>query len=160
VRVAKRVGLVLAALVIVGVAASAVDLWHAGYRGYVVRTGSMRPTYPPGDLIVDRPVRPGFKVGDVITFSHSDGPDLVSHRVVSVADGGIRTKGDANRSADAWTLRPDQVVGVVRGSLPRFGYVVVFMHQPAGVAGVMTAGLALVLLWGVFFPGEQRPAEA
>jgi hypothetical protein len=37
---------------------------------------------------------------------------------------------------------------------------VVFMHQPAGVAGVMTAGLALVLLWGVFFPGEQRPAEA
>lgn len=33
-----------------------------------------------------------------------------------------------------------------------FGYLVVFMQQPSAVMGLMTTGLALILLWGLFFP--------
>src|SRR4051812_13120510 len=123
--------------------------WQAGYRVYVVHTGSMAPTLQPGDVVVDR--RPtDLAAGDVITFRHSDATDdVVTHRIVRVTNGGIRTKGDGNRSADVWQIRPDQVRGVMATTVPHLGYALVFLKQPAGIGAVMTGALALVLLWGV-----------
>ncbi len=128
-------------------------LWHAGYRAYVVHTGSMSPVYVPGDLVIDAPAPNRVRPGEVITFRHSAlATDVVTHRVVTVTRQGIHTKGDANRSVDAWTIRPGQVRGRVISRIPYGGYVAVFLQRPGGVASVATSALAIVLLWGLFFP--------
>jgi signal peptidase len=137
-----------------------VALWHDGYRAYVVHTGSMMPTYNPGDVIIDKPAG-GLHVGETITFRHSDlTTDVVSHRIRRITPHGIVTKGDANRTADAWRIRPDQVRGQVVHAIPRLGFVMIFLKQPAGVGSVMTAVLALILLWDLFFASATRPAIA
>ena len=131
---------------------------------YVVHTGSMVPRYVPGDLIIDRPASGHYRVGEVITFRHSDlTPDVVTHRIVGFTPQGlIRTKGDANRTPDAWEIRPAQVRGTAPVRVPGFGYLAVYLRQPAGVASLATVVFALVLLWRMFFPVEtpQTPPRS
>ena len=132
--------------------------WHQGYRLYAVRTGSMTPTYPTGSLLLDVPAAPGLpRVGEVVTFRTSDG--LVTHRVHGLTAAGIKTKGDANRSPDVWTIPPSDVEGAVIAGVPYGGYLLVFLQQPTGVPAVMVLTLSIVLAWSVFF-GESSPAPA
>ncbi|WP_051265026.1 signal peptidase I [Nakamurella lactea] len=150
----RRVTWTFVILGFLGVLVAGLAFWQAGYRPYVVHTGSMAPTYRPGDLVIDRPAARSYQVGEVITFRYSADPNaLVTHRVTEVtANGSIHTKGDANRTADSWTIRPGLVVGSVATSIPRLGYVVVFLQQPTGLAALLVAAIAAYLLWGLFFP--------
>ena len=147
---ARRLGFAAVTVLLLAVVVLAA-FWHSGWRAYIIHTGSMTPVFEPGDLVLDRPARQGYAVGDVVTFRI--GPDeRVTHRVTHVTDIGIRTKGDANRVADAWEIPARHVDGVVARHAPRLGYLVFFLQQPLGVTGVMSSGLSLVLLWGLFFP--------
>ncbi|WP_448221553.1 signal peptidase I [Gordonia iterans] len=102
----------------------------AGAQPYTVLTGSMRPDYPPGTLIVVKP-RPvdQIQAGDVITYQLRSGePGVVTHRVVEVteAENGeprFITKGDANNVLDEPPVRPVQIRGVLWYSIPYLGYV-------------------------------------
>jgi signal peptidase len=162
-RLSLRRRLAVAAILVVltGVGGTVGAFWLQGYRIYVVHTGSMEPTYMPGDLVIDRPA-PHVRPGEVITFRHSDvTADVVTHRVTAVTPQGlISTKGDANRSADAWQIRPDQVQGRVTLHLHGLGYLAVYLKQPSGLASLVTALLAIVLLWGIFFPADTGPQPA
>lgn len=107
----------------------------AGARPYTVLTGSMRPSYPPGTLIVVRPeAADTITVGDVITYQIRSGdPAVVTHRVVDITrtpdgdtpDGDLRfiTRGDANGDDDELAVRPVQVRGVLWYSIPYLGFV-------------------------------------
>jgi len=150
----RRVSLAAVLLLLAGLVALGATFWHEGYRIYVVHTGSMEPTYRPGDLVIDKAVHGTVQRGEVITFRHSDlATDVVTHRVVGVSSTGqISTKGDANRSADAWRIRPDQVQGRVAFRLRGLGYFAVYLRQPAGVASLATALFAIAALWSLFFP--------
>ena len=131
-----------ATLLIAIVGAAGWGLWrHSGYRVYVVHTGSMVPTYRPGDLVLDRRPSGQYHRGEVITFRHSDlTTDVVTHRITDVTAAGlIHTKGDANATADVWDIRPDQVQGTAVLRLGGFGYLVVFLRQPAGIGALATA---------------------
>jgi signal peptidase len=135
-------------------------LWRQlGYHFYVVHTGSMVPTYRPGDLVLDRRPSGQYHRGEVITFRHSDlTTDVVTHRVTDVTRTGlIHTKGDANVTPDVWDIRPDQVKGTAAFRLTGLGYVVVFLRQPAGIGSLATGVFTLVLLWQLFFPPEGEP---
>jgi signal peptidase len=144
--VARRVGYALAGLLFSGLLVTGVILWHSGYRAYIVHTGSMNPAYVSGDLVIDGPPSSHLRPGEVITFRHSDlTTDVVTHRVTDIRDGVIHTKGDANPTDDAWAIRPDQVRGVVATRIPRLGYLVVFLEQPAGVGSVVTGAVALIV---------------
>jgi signal peptidase len=142
---------------IVGTAAA---LYVKGYRVWVVHTGSMEPTYMPGDVIIDAPPTGDYHAGEVLTFRHSDlTSDVVTHRVIAVtAAGTIHTKGDANRSADVWDIRPDQVQGRTIGDVKYLGYALVFLRQPTGSAALATVIFAIVMLWQLFFPASARPS--
>ncbi|MCF8571407.1 signal peptidase I [Gordonia sp. HY002] len=102
----------------------------AGGQPYTVLTGSMRPDYPPGSLIVVKP-QPAdtLGVGDVITYQIRSGdPEVVTHRIIEVTsadDGEVRfiTKGDANNVVDAPAVRAVQVRGRLWYSIPYLGYV-------------------------------------
>jgi signal peptidase I len=99
-----------------------------GFQRYVITSGSMTGAYDRGSLVFDRVVpSASLRAGDVITFRPPGQAGLVTHRIASVrvADGQrvFTTKGDANRTADAWgaiTLPPRQAR--VTYHLPHVGY--------------------------------------
>lgn len=153
----RRTCMALLLIVIVGAMAGSVALWSSGYQLYVVQTASMVPAISPGDVVIDRPVRDGVRVGDVITFQHSSSPDLVTHRVTAVTDGQIRTKGDANRTEDAWSIDEAQVHGIVSLAVPLAGFAIVYLRQPSGLASLATVAMAWLLLWQLFFPSTNAP---
>jgi len=149
----RRIALGVATLVIVATAAVLITAWHQGYRVYVVHTGSMAPTLNPGDAVLDRPAPHTVRPGEIVTFAVHSGPDsVVTHRVASYDGTVVKTKGDANRSVDPWSLHLSQVVGSALTRLPLAGYVLVYLQHPQGIASVLTVTLGLILLWQLFFP--------
>jgi signal peptidase len=100
-----------------------------GAQPFTVLTGSMRPSMPPGTMVIVRPVEfADLRVGDVVTYQIESGkPSVVTHRIISIdiTDNGarLRTQGDANPSADVNLVRPEQVRGSVWYWVPYIGYV-------------------------------------
>lgn len=91
-----------------------------------VLTGSMEPTYSPGDMVVSVP-QENYAIGDVVTFQPFSGdPTLVTHRVVGVSQSPESieyiTQGDANGAADD-PIVAEQVMGKVIYHLPYVGHV-------------------------------------
>ena len=133
-----------------------------GATPYVIETSSMRPSLPPGTMVVVKPAAPqSIAIGDVITYQLRSGdPTVVTHRVVAVGDdgtGGIhwRTRGDANGAADRGWVRPQQVQGTLWYAVPYIGYVTsVFSAQQHGalvvLVALLLAGYALVQLRGAW----------
>lgn len=122
----------LAAVVAAGVALIAVPK-ATDAKPLTVLSGSMVPTYDPGDVVVVRQTKAReLEVGDVITFQPvSDDPQLTTHRVVSVSYGseGVRyvTQGDANDTPDREPVAPAQVQGEVWYAVPLVGYLSVWI---------------------------------
>ncbi len=123
-----------------------------GATPYTVLTSSMEPSYPPGTLVVVRPVEPDRLVaGDVITYQLKSGrPTVVTHRVTSVGydlTGTLRltTQGDANSAADQDPVIAEQVRGRLWYSIPHVGRVNTWLTpdvRDVATAGVV-AGLSL-----------------
>jgi len=77
----------------------------------VVTSGSMEPTLEKSDIVLVQRIHLTPDVGDIIVFEVEGVQLLVIHRVVSVSDSGIRTKGDARTFQDGWVLKEDQITG-------------------------------------------------
>jgi signal peptidase len=95
-----------------------------------VLTGSMEPTFSPGDVIVVKGVQDAdneVAVGDVITFMpNPNDPTLITHRVVSKSINpteGVSfiTQGDANSAPDDPVL-PKQIRGKFMYAVPYVGF--------------------------------------
>lgn len=115
--------------VVVVLAAAVLVPRIAGATPYTVLTGSMTPTYPPGTLVVVKPVEfDEISIGDVITYQLESGKaTVVTHRVVGVAnrfDGTTEliTRGDANEDPDPLPVQPVQVKGELWYSVPYLGH--------------------------------------
>jgi len=81
----------------------------------MIYTGSsMSPVLKATDIIyVSLCKSDQIRRGDVIVFSPPDSNDMVVHRVVSISDQGLRTRGDNNNDGDPWFINPDRIVGRV-----------------------------------------------
>lgn len=128
-----------------------------GFRSYVVLSGSMEPTFNPGDLVVTvHKNRANLKIGDVATFE-SDG-DIVTHRIVEKTKEGYITKGDNNDVKDMDILTDKNLIGKEMFAIPKGGNVVKFLSNTKVVAAeVMIVG-ALVLIYS--FSGKKYEEEA
>lgn len=100
-----------------------------GSTPMTVLTGSMEPTYPPGTLVIVKPLdAQEVRIGDPITYQIESGKDaVVTHRVIAInnstnGDVTFITKGDANGAADALPVEPVQLRGKVWYSVPWIGY--------------------------------------
>lgn len=100
-----------------------------GSTPMTVLTSSMEPTYPPGTLVIVKPIEPQqIRIGDAITYQlKSNEAPVVTHRVMSItssSNGGTSfiTKGDNNGAPDAAPVIPEQVRGKVWYSVPWIGY--------------------------------------
>lgn len=117
-----------------------------GVKPYVVMSGSMGDSLPAGSLcFVDTKYDYSrLKVGDVIAYS--SGKVRVTHRVHEMSDGLIRTKGDANDSADMYFIGEEHYLGLTKYYLPRVGFAVNWMQSDRGRIFSATAAICLLLL--------------
>jgi signal peptidase len=148
-----RGALALACLALLGLGVLPRTGW---YRPVTVLSGSMRPAFAPGDMVVVTPepvqaVRPG----QIISYRIPIGDHHVqTHRVLTVARKGarvaVRTKGDANATADPWTAElHGTTVWHVRGVLPKVGWVVFWFRSPLVHALTVLLAPLLLALFGV-----------
>ena len=148
---AALVAAVAAALVVLAPA-----MW--GWERYAIVSGSMSGTYDRGSLVFAEvvPVQ-ALRVGDVITYlpPPDSGVDhLVTHRIASIENGVLRTKGDANEAADPWTFTLSEPTQArVRAGVPYAGYGLAALGRRdvrmivIGLPALLIAGFALARLW-------------
>ena len=75
---------------------------------------SMFPTLKPGDILkVASHKFSDIRVGDVVVFNSPYGKTPIVHRVVSIDNKGIRTKGDNKITIDDGILQPNDIIGRV-----------------------------------------------
>lgn len=144
----------------------------AHYRTLTVLSGSMAPTFDPGDMIVvSAETANDLRVGQIITYQTPVGDrHVVSHRVVRIVSEGLRpvviTKGDGNATPDPWEARlAEGPLWRYRFRVPLLGYLIAWLRQPLlrTISVLIIPGalamLAIVQLWEVKLPW-LRPARS
>lgn len=132
----------------------------AGVRPLVVRSGSMEPTYAVGDVVLVASEQAGdVEVGQVVTrYDAPEAFDSLTHRVQDVSRSGdavqVTTRGDANQSAERWTVPADQQVGVVVASVPAVGLPLTAVRSSTGWA--VLVGVAVLAVIAVLFRPRRR----
>ena len=111
-----------------------------GFGAAVVLSGSMEPEFSVGDLLIVTE-KESYKVGDVVVFQ--DDGMTVTHRIVSITEEEIVTKGDANNSEDSPITR-EQIKGSVLFAVPFLGYLINVIKTPIGILALFA--LAFFLL--------------
>jgi signal peptidase I len=147
----------------------------AGCRTLIVRSGSMTGTADTGSLVVARPLDAAdAKVGDVILIErvgpHGAPVVPVLHRIIErrVDEGRIivRTKGDANPSADPGSYELAGPTATPMIVVPLLGYAIAKAQTPAGWFGLVVLPLvaftisALRRLWSTDRDTERRVPDA
>ena len=141
--------LLTALIVAVGVVAVAVGIlvFVANLHFQTVTSGSMRPTISPGDVAVTQAVPvSSLKVGDVIVFFPPGvTSEPVMHRIVSLDNGAIKTRGDANNVDDPWqvTLTGTTAYRMV-AVVPFIGWLTE-LQRPALIVAGLLVGLMILL---------------
>ena len=137
------------------------------YRTVTVLSGSMRPTFSPGDVIVVTPERArDLRAGQVISYHIPvDGRPVVTHRVVRVIEPGdepiVQTKGDANNAVDPWQAKlHGGTIWRYRLSVPLLGYPILALREPRTHWLLVVFLPALLALYGVASIWRPRPRPA
>ncbi|MBF4161198.1 signal peptidase I [Nocardioides sp. CBS4Y-1] len=162
--VGSALGWLVSGLLFLVICASVLVPRVAGATPYTILTGSMTPKYPPGTLMVVRPVDlDRVEVGDVITYQVESGePTVVTHRVVGVgyrADGErvLTTQGDANKTPDAKPVRAVQVRGELWYAVPWVGHLgVLFSPDQRQRLTYLVAGGLFAYAAGIVVSGWLR----
>lgn len=136
------------------------------YRPVTVLSGSMRPTFSPGDMVLLAPEPlSAVRVGQVISYRVPTGAHQVeTHRVVHVLQPGahplIQTQGDANNAPDPWSARLEgKTAWHMIAAVPHIGYLVNWMRSPSlRIAAIVLAPaiLALLALLEIWRGGDRR----
>jgi signal peptidase len=144
------------------------------YQFITVLSGSMKPTYDAGDLILVRPQPMGsIRPGQVIVYHVPTGDrQVVAHRVVKILSGEgtahpvVQTKGDANNGVDPWTAQlTGGQVWVYTLTIPYAGHAIQVLREPSvhrillyGAAGLLLI-LGLYSIWRPTRPTLARDAR-
>lgn len=88
-----------------------------GYTIFEISTGSMKDTLNVYDIILVK-ITKDVQLGDIITYSNEN--ETITHRVISINENEIVTKGDANNTQDT-KITKDMVIGKVVSSYSKIG---------------------------------------
>lgn len=115
-----------------------------GYAVLEVVSGSMEPTIKIGDIIVINTKADDYESGDIITFYDVNG-SFVTHRLVSIDNGKMITKGDANDSEDE-EMNSNSIVGKYVTKINGAGKLMASLKNPFVMLLIMVIGIVLCLL--------------
>lgn len=124
-----------------------------GVGAAVVLSGSMEPEISVGDLLIVGE-RESYETGDVIVYQ--DGRMAVTHRIVSISEDEVITRGDANNIEDD-PITPEQIKGEVVVVIPLLGYAVNIIKTPLGTLCILA--LAIFLLERSFRMERSKDTE-
>ena len=156
---ALRIALLALLAVIVGVNVYTLNASHLtgntvpmpfGVGSAVVLSGSMEPEISVGDLLIITEAQ-SYQVGDVVVFQ--DGRSSVTHRIVSISEDKVVTRGDANNTEDA-PITLEQIKGKVTMVIPLIGYAINLIKTPVGTICVLA--LAVFLLESSFGAEKKK----
>ena len=162
VQVAK-LGVAIVAVALSAVVAISVVTLHLGVRA--VLTGSMRPDYGPGAILLTAripvsSIRPGM----IVLFVPPGETSEFAHRVISVTGPPdapiIRTKGDANKAPDPWHAKlVTPYANKVIGSLPGIGRVFVAIRGTGQIIIALIGGLIAAWAGSKWILGSPRTSR-
>lgn len=107
------------------------------FKIMTVLSGSMKPVFNPGDVIIDGKADiEKLKTGDIITFKFNN--SLTTHRITGIINKNgriyFKTKGDNNNIEDADLVNGDNVVSRYLFRIPLFGFVITCIKGKTGIA--------------------------
>ena len=128
-------------VLIAGIAVRAADLHFQ-----TVLSNSMQPTVSAGDVAITQDVSiDALREGDVIAFTPPNQTRPVLHRITSLRDGVITTRGDANPVDDPWRISLVGSTGFrLVAVVPLLGWLTE-LQRPALLAAGLLVGLAILL---------------
>jgi signal peptidase I len=145
------------------VVAVAVFAFHLSVRP--VLTGSMRPAYGPGALLITEPVPvKDLHKGMIVLFVPPGEHAEFAHRITSVGGASsapvITTKGDANKAPDPWhaQLTSTSVPEVVT-TVPWIGRLMVGIRGPIQLALIVLGGLVVGVSGVRWILSSREPAR-
>lgn len=116
-----------------------------GVGSVFVTSGSMEPDVPTGSLAVVQK-QGAYEVGDAVTYVSPSENALVTHRIVGYDElGRVIARGDANNVDDP-AFDPSLIEGKVIACVPCAGLLAQALQTPEGLAAVLLAAAAWVLL--------------
>lgn len=102
-------------------------LTFVGIVPYIVLSGSMEPAISTGSIVLVDTTEKDYRIGDIISYKIKD--QIVTHRIVKMDTGIYKTKGDSNEIEDSISLNESQIIGKVKGSIPRLGYLISYLKS-------------------------------
>jgi signal peptidase I len=165
--VKRAIATVVVLAVLAGAGLVALSLSRGTWMVTPVLSGSMRPGFSVGGVVVSQRVPIGdIGLRDVIVFQNPiKRTEQMIHRIVKLTrlpDGAIKikTQGDANPIPDPWTVTIDtKFVYRIRWSLPLLGYAAVAYQNHRGIL-IAVAGLLLVLVAAGMWLGSGARKKA
>lgn len=120
-----------------------------GHKMLTVLSGSMRPAFDPGDVVIINEKKPSeLTKGDVITFSRED--VYVTHRIVDAKEenGSLSfvTKGDANQTNDQALVPESAIEGVLLFHIPYLGFILQEISGPYGLLLLVILPIAILMI--------------
>ena len=125
-----------------------------GYGASVVLSGSMEPVLSVGDLLIVQ-AQDSYETGDIVVYQSGNTP--VVHRIVSITDETVTTRGDANNANDE-PFPTTAIKGEVIAVIPMIGYVVWALKTPVAVV-IMLAAAVLLVEWSFRSGKAEKEAE-
>lgn len=115
------------------------------YKFYTIVSGSMQTEINIGDVVVVKKVE-NVEVGEVAAYQN--GQSVVVHRIIDKQEVNGETlytaKGDFNNAPDINPIKESQIIGVCKYTIPKIGYIGIFVAQnPATSLGIF---IVLVLI--------------
>ena len=156
--------IVITAMIVI-LAACVVIPRIGGATPYTILTGSMRPTLPPGTLVVSKPANvDDINIGDVITFQIRSGkPTVATHRVIGrIADRKgnpqFLVQGDSNGSPDSRPVSAVQIKGKMWYAVPFLGWVNVLINnaQRHALSVLIISGLLIYSAFAFTSSARER----
>ena len=105
------------------------------YQALTIGSGSMSPAIEKGDVIVLKVMKNEearkIKKGDVLVYNHDN--KIIVHRVIKKSNNGetisFKTKGDYNNAKDSWTVKQEDVIGIVKFRIRWVGMPTVALNE-------------------------------
>ncbi len=119
----------------------------APIRGYAlleVVSGSMEPTIHIGDIIVINTNENAYKVNDIVTFKDINGA-FVTHRILSIEEENMITKGDNNNTEDE-SMSTKSIIGKYVMKIPGAGKLLAAFKTPFVMIMILIIGLMVCFL--------------